>query len=221
MLKSIIKEIAGLTKSLIQCGLAVNHNPPVERTGTVTWAQQKDLSTALKNVGYRELYRELNESKNYSIKMLDGALIQMLYKFYQKKVTSHVLTFYPSPSLERYQDNIDDYEEYYYGEGIYADILSKYIVSFPLRFDYSPDQHKDVEHPRVHLHLGRYEDCRIPVSAPLSPNLYIGFILRNFYSYAFRQYYDKYNFDTLKLTQTITDKEKRIVHINIPVVARQ
>ncbi len=216
LLKNILKEISNLTRKLIECGLAVNHNFPAEKNRTVTWGRQKDLSLALKNVDYREIYEELNRSKNYNVKMIDGALIQMLYTFSRNKIGSHILAFYPSPDLERYQDNIDDYEEYYYGEGIYADIISKYIVSFPLRFDYSPEQHVDGEHPRVHLHLGQYKDCRIPVSTPLTPNVFVNFLLRNFYAHALREYFNKYRFDTITLTKTITEKEKKIMHVNIP-----
>ena len=214
MRRSILKEIKNLTRKLIECGLAVNHNFPRESNGFVTWSKQKNLSIALKNIDYRDIYKELNKSKNYNIKMIDGALIQMLYTSSKKEITSHTLAFYPSPELERYQDNIKDYEEYYYGEGVYADIILKHIVSFPLRFDYSPKQHIDVTHPKVHMHLGLYKDCRIPVSTPLTPNVYIGFLLRNFYSSAFKEHFDTYNFNSVKVAKTITKKEERILHIN-------
>jgi hypothetical protein len=214
MLRRILKEITQLTGKLIECGLAVNQNFPRENDGFVTWSKQKNLSIALKNIDYREIYKELNNTKNYNIKMIDGALIQMLYTFSKKEIISHTLAFYPSPNLERYEDNIEDYEEYYYGEGVYANIILKHIVSFPLRFDYSPKQYVDVVHPSVHMHLGLYKDCRIPVSTPLTPNVYIGFLLRNFYSSAFKEHFHKYNFNSIKLARTITEKEERLLHIN-------
>ena len=39
---------------------------------------KSDLSIALKNVAYRDVYDELERTKTYNPKMLDGALIQML-----------------------------------------------------------------------------------------------------------------------------------------------
>ncbi len=36
----------------------------------------QDFSIAMKNITYEEIYKQLEETKNYNIKMLDGTLIQ-------------------------------------------------------------------------------------------------------------------------------------------------
>lgn len=216
MQRKILKEIISLTRKLIECGLAINHNHPIERNAIVSWSKQKDLSIVLKNIDYREIYHEINNSKNYNLKMLDGALIQMLYKFSRRSLIEHTLAFYPSPDLERYQDNIKDYEEYYYGEGIYADIIPKHIVSFPLRFDFSITNHINIDHPKSHLHLGLYSDCRIPVTSPITPNLFIKFIVRNFYTNVFKKKFKDYSFSTIKMEKTISEDETKFVHITLP-----
>ena len=114
--------------------------------------------------------------------MLDGGLIQMFYTFKAGILASHRLAYFPSPSLEAYQNEPELYEE----DEIYADILAKNVVAFPIRFDFDNNDKlfKPVSHPKSHLTLGQYKNCRIPVSAPLSPIVFMKFILRNLYSTA-------------------------------------
>ena len=93
----------------------------------------QDISIAMKNIAYEEIYKKLEESNNYNIKMLDGSLIQMLYSFEYDKLVSHRLAFFPAPNLESFQNEPENYEN----DEIYADILGKNIVTFPIRFDYA------------------------------------------------------------------------------------
>ncbi len=64
------------------------------------------------------------------------------------------------------------------------------FVPFPVRFDFSDDPERfiEVHHPYSHLTLGQFKNCRIPVCAPVSPFVFGGFILRNFYNTVFRKY---------------------------------
>ena len=49
---------------------------------------------------------------------------------------------------------------------IYADVVGREVVPFPLRFDYDARVKKqEVYHPACHLTLGQYTNCRIPVSS--------------------------------------------------------
>ncbi|MBR8159485.1 DUF2290 domain-containing protein [Burkholderia cenocepacia] len=81
-----------------------------------------------------------------------------------------------------YQNEPEIYEE----DQIYADILAKNVVPFPIRFDFdiSEKLFKPLLHPRSHLTLGQYKNCRIPVTAPLSPIVFVQFILSNLYATA-------------------------------------
>ena len=89
------------------------------------------------------------------------------------------------------------------------------IVTFPIRFDYDPDNFEETEHPKTHATLGQYKNCRIPVSEPLTPEIFIIFLLRNFYNTAFRKYTQEFIISTHRLPQTITDKEKASFHLGI------
>ena len=68
--------------------------------------------------------------------------------------------------------------------------MANNIVHVPLRFDYdaSEDLHQIINHPKTHLTLGQYRNCRVPVSAPLPPIQFMGYLLRNFYHTAYRNY---------------------------------
>jgi hypothetical protein len=143
--------------------------------------------------------------------MLDGALISLRYRFEAGVIAEHSLSYFPSPDLEHFQNEPEIYLE----DEIYADVIARSIVPFPIRFDYSCDNEKFIElhHPYSHLTLGQYKNCRIPVCSPLGPLAFGGFILRNFYNTAFRKYSEKIPTSTVFFARTITAKERKIPHV--------
>ena len=182
-----------------------------DRTVEVTFGEFGYVSIALKNLAYREIYYQLVQDHAYNVKMLDGALIQMMYRFSNGTLQSHRLAFFPSPDLEEFQNNPDIYIE----QAIYADVIARNIVPFPLRFDYNAQEGHI--HPRSHLTLGQYEHCRIPVTGPLTPFRFIDFILRNFYHTAFNQYADSLPRIRDSFDKSIRPEEERIIHLTVPV----
>ena len=213
MLKSniIYTQIQKITAKLIEVNLSVEQNFPSNQNGVISYTGIHDISIAIKDLAYEEIYQQLEETKNYNIKMIDGALIQFLYDYQHGKLISHRLAFFPSPSLESFQNEPELYEN----DELYADILAKNIVTFPIRFDFNPKNFKELDHPRTHVTFGQYKNCRIPVSNPLTPELFINFILRNFYNTAFTKHTDDFPVSTLSFNQTITDKEKGVFHLGI------
>jgi hypothetical protein len=169
-----------------------------------------DLSASMKHRPYDEIYDDLSRSGAFNLRMIDGALVQMLYTFREDDISSHRLSVFPSPNLDIYEDAQEAYEE----DQIFADIVGRHIVRFPVRFDFSSDDkaHVDVEHPKSHLTLGQYTNCRIPVSSPLTPTRFMSFVLRSFYNPAFGRF--KFGDDATRasFSDTITTKEKAIGH---------
>ena len=146
--------------------------------------------------------------------MIDGALIQLLYTYENSNLISHRLAFFPSPDdLKAFQNEPEIYEE----EEIYADIISKNILPVPIRFDYDPKNYKEIDHPQCHLTLGQFKNCRIPVSSPITPLTFMSLILRNFYNTAFKKFTDKFPSSQNLFPETITDAEKKLLHINIVI----
>lgn len=209
--KVIFRQIQKITENLIKIGLSSQQNFPSNKTGYIAYSGMQDTSIAMKNLSYRDIYKKLDESKNYNIKMIDGALIQMLYSFEKNSLTSHRLAFFSSPNFESFQNEPEIYEN----DEIYADILEKNIVPFPIRFDYDPENFQEKDHPKSHVTLGQYKNCRISVSEPLTPDIFINFILQNFYNTKYKTCTEDFIIGEHRFDKTITDVEKSLLHFGV------
>ncbi|MGI0492564.1 DUF2290 domain-containing protein [Alkalinema pantanalense CENA528] len=214
--RNIYRQIETITHKLVTVGLADKLNFPscnsvAKDSYEIAYSGQQDISVALKNVEYAEVYKELDIHRNYNIKMIDGALIQILYSYKQSILSSHRLAFFPSPFLHEFQNEPEIYQE----DEIYADIIAKNILPVPVRFDYDPENYSELDHPKCHLTLGQFKNCRIPVCSPITPNAFMDFILRSFYNTAFRRFTDEFNFHGDLFGETISPMEKKIMHLAI------
>ena len=146
--------------------------------------------------------------------MIDGALLQLMYRFQKTELESHRLAFFPSPYLEEFQNNPDVYKD----DAMFTEVVFRNIVPFPLRFDYDSRNEVfiEVHHPKSHLSLGQYKNCRIPVSSPLTPYQFICFILRNFYNTAYIKFCENITIFSECFPETILGKEKELIYINVP-----
>ena len=217
--QSILDQLRSIIADLIKISLCNRQNFPSERTlpdgiTEISFKGANKISSAMRNQPYVDIYDELERNDAYSIKMLDGALIQMLYRFAEGDVISHRLAFFPSPHLAEFQNEPEVYEL----DEIFADIVMKNIVPFPLRFDFdaSDENFKELVHPKSHLTLGQYKNCRIPVTSPLTPFQFISFILRSFYNTAHRKYSHEIIEFAGGFADTIGGKERDVVHVQIP-----
>ncbi len=177
----------------------------------ITVKDNEALTSALKNISYSEIYDSLSKAKCFNVKLLDGALLCLRYRFKHGEVTEHCLAYFPSPDLEHFQNSQDSY----LSDEIYADIVNRNIVPCPIRFDFNADRRRYVEshHPYSHLTLGQYANCRIPVSSSVSPLVFGGFILRNFYNTADRKFSDEFPNSALRFKPTLSSKEQDIPHL--------
>lgn len=206
-----------ITVALIEQSLCNQQNfPTISTVGGITevaYSGVGSLSFALKDVPYPDIYDAYERQGAYNIKMLDGALIQLLYRFRGEGLISHRLAFFPSPYLDQYQNEPDLYA----GDDVFAEVVSRSIVAFPVRFDFSADDsiYVDVHHPRSHLTLGEYANCRIPVSAPLTPLIFIDFILRGFYNTVHRRCSASLPSETRGFAKCISEAESALAHISI------
>lgn len=110
----IVKQINELTKYLVEESLTdaqyfAFQRPISGGLSEVTFQNAEYLSIALKNLPYKEIYERLVQGEAYNVKMLDGALIQMMYAFADGTLQRHRLAFFPAPHLEesrRYADGL-------------------------------------------------------------------------------------------------------------------
>lgn len=209
-----VDDLKSITSSLIRYGFSEDQNfPSVRNVGSqkhISFNGFSDVSIALRDVSYEEIYQKLEELRQYNVKLLDGALIQILYCYERDELIKHRLCYFPAPSFESFQND----PELYLDEGnIYADIIQKSILPVPIRFDFAPEDAEPVVHPSSHVTLGQYKNCRIPVTAPLCPSTFVNFILSSFYSTAFLEI--PATFSSRRLNSTIHDRELRLLHLAI------
>ncbi len=218
--KIIKSELEGLLKALIELGIADDQNfptllPSSNNVWEVTFAGAEHVSIAIGDIDYAAIYKELSDKRSYTAKLLDGGLLQLMYRFKDGRLVKHRLAYYPSPELPSFQE---DPESYLHDE-LFLDIVSRRIVPFPLRFDFDETASCDVVHPKCHLTLGDVEGCRIPVSAPLAPSWFVDFVLRNFYLTDRYDFVSKLPNHRLYFDSTITANERRLIHMVVPTEA--
>ena len=211
-----LREINELTVAMVGLSLSNEQNFPSTRGSTnasfeITVKNAASLTVALRNVSYRDIYYSLSEAGCFNMKLLDGALVCLRYRFEDGEVVEHCLSYFPSPDLEHFQND----PEVYLSDDIYADIVGRNVVPFPVRFDFNADtgRYVDVDHPYSHLTLGQYENCRIPVCSPVSPLAFGAFILRNFYNTAFLKYAEEIPAPGFRFDRTISQNEQRVAHV--------
>ena len=217
-INEIKKQIDLRVRYLVRIGLADQYQSGFRRQlgkrVEITFPNATHVSMALRGFGYREIYQLLVRERAYNVKMLDGALIQMMYEFSGNTILRHRLAFVPAPHLYDFQSSPDVYLE----DELHGDVVAKNIVPFPLRYDYDvrDGRHVDLIHPKSHLTLGQYEHCRIPVSAPVTPHWFIDFLLRNFYDTPTRRYAEEISPAGDSFDESISWSEQRVVHVVIP-----
>ena len=174
--------INALVRHLVEVGLADDQRFAFERSSfsvEVTFENATYVTEALGEVPYEEVYGLFAEHRAFNFKLLDGALVQMLYLFTGTVLAKHRLAFLPSPYLHQYERDPEIYEV----DHTFAEIAGRRHLALPLRFDFDSDdqRHVEVHHPKSHLTLGEYPQCRIPVTSPLTPRRFVEFLLRHFY----------------------------------------
>lgn len=217
MKNDILKQIQNTTRLFIEHGISITENHPIISGDEIIWSDFKDISFTLRNESYSKIYFKCLKEKAFNVLLLDGAFLQLMYRFKRDELIAHRLAFYPNPEIERYQDNPDDYNSVYYGNELFVDMIDQFVLCSPIRFDYDndPNKFKDVDHPYSHLTIGNYKNCRIAVNSPISPHRFIRFILRNFYFNLYAENFKDTQFECdISLTNSITKNEEKLLHIN-------
>ncbi len=216
--KDIKEDIDGLISELIGKGVCDDSNFSAIRSAgskaDITFSGSEHVSIALGDIEYAEIYRELADKRSYNMRLVDGALLQMMYRVEDHELLQHRLAFYPSPNLLPFQNDPDAYMR----DELFIEIVQRRIVPFPLRFDFDAREgvHIDVAHPKSHLTLGDVKGCRIPVSAPLTPRWFVEFILRNFYQTETHDFVQGLPKHKIAFSTSITQNETSLMHLNVP-----
>ncbi|MCL6444954.1 MAG: DUF2290 domain-containing protein [Alicyclobacillus sp.] len=218
--EQLVKHINAIIAHLVKVGMASDQNFVFFRDlgdgrSEVTFTGADLLSVALKDREYTEIYSELQAERAFTVLMPDGALLQLTYLFNGPELERHRLAFFPSPFLEDFQSNPEIYLE----DVMYAEVVARNIVPFPLRFDFDSREgvFQELHHPKSHLTLGQYENCRIPVTAPLMPEHFVDFVLRHFYHTAFLKHADDLPRFEGSFKESVLPSERSVIHVQVPV----
>lgn len=216
--KELVKQIEAITSSLIENSFQIAYNWVSIKNGVIRWENFKDISFSLKKIPYVDLYKECCVENAFHLMLNDGALLQFMYECDKNAILRHRLAFYPNPNGMRFQDEPENFESIHYGNELFAEVYEKRAIVFPVRFDFDVNEKKylELDHSFCHLTLGNYQDCRIPVSKPITPNKFMLFILRSFYFNKFKKHYDNSAFQcTLDFNSLLTENEKRNIHVSL------
>lgn len=219
----IKKDLDDSIAELIRIGICDDSNFSAIRSSgdqyEVTFKGAEHVSIAMGNIEYSDIHRELAEKRSYNMKLVDGALLQLMYRLDGNRLLQHRLAFYPSATLLPFQDD----PEAYMRDALFIEIIRRHIVPFPLRFDFDDcnDIHVDISHPKSHLTLGDAKGCRIPVTAPLTPRWFVEFILRNFYQTETHDFLGGLPSHRIHFENSITSGEQGLMHMIIPYPVRQ
>jgi len=212
--ETVVRQLRDVFIRMIESGLSQRHFEPADRmapNAVRTIGDTPSTAFALKNIPYKDIYAELDNNNAYHIKLPDGGLLIFQYSFSAKgELLKHRLAYFPCPTLP----TLEEAPELYERDELYADILSNQIVRFPIRADFDPTKHINVLHPQCHLTLGQFENCRIPLKAPVSPYTFTLFLLRNFYHRCYIRHKNKFDkkAENWLATPTISIAEQRICH---------
>ncbi|WP_418130638.1 DUF2290 domain-containing protein [Variovorax sp. 375MFSha3.1] len=200
---------------LIRAGLSAQQFNPSRHVltgGRISIGDLPMSTYALKDVYYQMIYEDLDRSLAFHSKFVDGGLMAFQYTVDKDgSVLKHRLTYFPSMVLP----TVEEAPLLYENDELFADIMVQRLVRFPIRFDFAPEQYVDVDHPQCHLTLGQFDGCRIPVTGPVSPYVFVMFLLRNFYrrSYVRNKNIFEKKIKGVQLNSTISELERKIAHL--------
>ncbi|WP_159448457.1 DUF2290 domain-containing protein [Demequina sp. NBRC 110052] len=180
--KATLKAITAITTQLVRSGIVDDQEwPKLSSVGSVERVDVPKPVNAevLKSVSYEDLYQSILDRRSFNFVMLDRALVQMSYEYEGSALVRHRLAFLPSPNLDRFQDEPD----LYFAEVPWVEVVGSQSTAVPLRFDFDarPDVPDGPDHPPAHFTIGQYRHCRVPVSGPLTPDVFVDFVIRHFY----------------------------------------
>ena len=87
-------DLERVLSSLIEKGVADDQNFPVLRQYSaegweVSFAGAEHVSFAMGDIDYGDIHRELSEKRSYNAKLIDGGLLQLMYRFNGDQLVKH------------------------------------------------------------------------------------------------------------------------------------
>lgn len=160
-----------------------------------------DTVKKISRVGtHKQIYDEICETYSFDIMLSDGSIFQ-----FHKDGNNYRYCFMQSPkvkfSWDEYlhkndlkEDELTEEESYLYRSCYDNDEEDSFrYVENPIyiRYDVSGKEYCECSHPYSHLHIGLYNELRIPVSIILTPEQFTEFSVKMTYRELWKEKYDK------------------------------
>jgi hypothetical protein len=139
------------------------------------------------DASYRAIYLLGLSRSHYNLLLSDYAYLQ----FSWASPASWRLAYYPNPwitGVASAEEAVGSWEEFeQHGllanedvDELIADL--PYLASVPpIRFEYSVDQYREIDHPAAHMHIGRHAENRWPFARLLDPLTFSMVIVKLYY----------------------------------------
>lgn len=153
-------------------------------------------------------YCTFDKSGDYAFKLLDGSIIQICYLFRDNKLVKQRFSYFQRPYSEDEINFLDGFDR--------DDRKSEELGLVWLRFDYDPEKGIELFHPKAHMTVSNFRDCRIPVSSPMTSRQFISMVVLNFYETCYEEYskqLKKSKFLENSYPETFFKKEKNVLRV--------
>lgn len=137
------------------------------------------FKTAMKNSDFDFVLCD-DSFLQFSAQKGENGLIEgkIRYAYFPNPRTYHTYVEFLKENEMSYEDVgevfASEYEQY-----ISEAKLKKFIT--PIRYDYDYSAYEELNHSVSHLHIGREENIRIPISKMLNPQTFTLFVIKNMY----------------------------------------
>lgn len=218
MIRRFHNQIDKITRSFLKSGISIDYNFPVRNENKLYWGGLSDISYILKSEkDYETVYREIREKRDFNILFPDGAIFQFMYEFDSKgkEIVKQRLAYFPNTRTQ-ILENFEEYSRCHYDSlTLFSDIYIKRDLVCPVRFDFDNSEmsYKENDHSYSHCTIANYKNCRIPVSAPVTPYRFVKFILKNFYNELYINNYTKMFECPISMQYLLTQSEKKDMHL--------
>jgi hypothetical protein len=95
--RAVKQDLDGIIAKIIERGVGDDSNFSVlKQAGTsweVTFAGSEHVSIAMDDIEYTDIHRELTVKRSYNLKLLDGGLLQLMYRFEGDWLAQHRLAW--------------------------------------------------------------------------------------------------------------------------------
>lgn len=218
MLNDLLRQLNALYLFLNQQELAVASNYHSVSQDEIRWSGfDSSMISLARDVPASDYYSSCVRNGQFNFLLIDGGLIQIQYRLRGDDIAEHRLLFMHSPTCPSLSTAPEEYAELMYGDTPFSDQIESDSPLIVMRFDFNDDasRYQERAHPYSHLTIGNIKSCRIPVKAPLTPNRFCDFVLRNFYNEPFiAAGGDTFLQCEIPLVATVSDAESALVHLN-------